>query len=346
MTAIATMPSLSSVSGAAPASSRPSVTHEPTISTIVASWPTRVSWSAHASASSGTASGASHQRAPCIAQPSASAQPGGISSSATHVSTSAVCGTRSIATITTTIDSGRTSAHAPPRKRCSARGTPAAGSATQAACAAVRTRLSAPNHTAARTVAPHIVSVRARCPPRPPPRCAPCAPRATSRRCARAARCRASSRPTTTASTSSSSAAPARAPKALVAEVIVGELARALGPARARARARRGRSAARGGRARPRDPGARAGQRRHQRGARLPARRAALLPRRAGRRDPGAGGRGRLARRADRQRRPHAAQPQHVDLARRAVADRPRRRALPPPRPDLARRRRRGRRSR
>ena len=37
------------------------------------------------------------------------------------------------------------------------------------------------------------------------------------------------------------------------------------------------------------------------------------------------------------ERRPHAAQPQHVDLARRPVADRPRRRALPPPRAGVAR---------
>ena len=63
--------------------------------------------------------------------------------------------------------------------------------------------------------------IRAECEPSPPP--------ATSRRCARAARCRPSSRPTTTACTSSSSAAPARAPKALIAELVAGEIARALG---------------------------------------------------------------------------------------------------------------------
>ncbi len=41
--AIATMPTFSSESGAAPASRRPSVTADPTISTIVATWPLRSS---------------------------------------------------------------------------------------------------------------------------------------------------------------------------------------------------------------------------------------------------------------------------------------------------------------
>jgi hypothetical protein len=117
------------------------------MSAIVASWPARVSCSVHASASSGPAATAAHGRAPCIAQPSASAQPGGTSSSAAQVSTSALEGSRSMAAMTTAIDSGSTSAHAPPRKRCRARGTPAAGSATHAACATVRAMVSAWNHT-------------------------------------------------------------------------------------------------------------------------------------------------------------------------------------------------------
>ena len=57
----------------------------------------------------------------------------------------------------------------------------------------------------------------------------PSPPRATSRRCARAARCPASSRPTTTASTSLKFRGAGQGPKALVAELIAGELARALG---------------------------------------------------------------------------------------------------------------------
>ena len=85
-------------------------------------------------------------------------------------------------------------------------------------------------------------------------------------------------------------------------------------------------------RARPGDPGADRRERRAQRRARLPARLADLSPRRRARARPGARGRDRLARRADDQRRPHAAEPEPAALARPAVADRPRRRALPPAR--------------
>ena len=131
----------------------PTVTAEPRISTVVAAWPAQVSGRAHASASSGAASGASHGRAPRAAQPSASAQPGGTSSSATQVRTSAVVGIRTIATTTTAMLSGSTSAQAPVRKRCSRRGTPAAGRTTQAACAMVRTKLSREKNTRPRMVA-------------------------------------------------------------------------------------------------------------------------------------------------------------------------------------------------
>ena len=113
---------------------------------VVATWPARESWLAQASASSGAARSASGGRAPCIAHPSASAQPIGTRISAIHVSTSAVNGTRAIAPTTSAIDSGATSAQARPRKRSAQCGTPAAGSATHADCAATRTRLSPENH--------------------------------------------------------------------------------------------------------------------------------------------------------------------------------------------------------
>ena len=118
--------------------------------------------------------------------------------------------------------------------------------------------------------------------------------------------------------------------KALVAEIIVGELARAVGlnvpeivlvdvdPVLG------------AGGARPRDPGADRGlgglnvgldflpgALAYDSGVRGLAR--------AGRPD-------RLARRADAEHRPHAAQPEPARLARAAVADRPRRRAVPAPR--------------
>ena len=80
------------------------------MSSVVATCPTRVSRRAQASASSGAAIAASGGRAPCIAQPSASAQPIGTRISATHVSTSAVTGTSAMAPTTTAIDSGATSA--------------------------------------------------------------------------------------------------------------------------------------------------------------------------------------------------------------------------------------------
>ncbi len=106
-----------------------------------------------------------------------------------------------------------------------------------------------------------------------------------------------------------------------------GALARAAG-ARAGARGARPRAGAR--RAGPGDPGPDPRQRGPEPRRRLPARRAALHagpPARAG---PGGGG--RLARRAGREHRPHAAQPQPAALARQPVADRPRRRAVRAPR--------------
>ncbi len=119
--------------------------------------------------------------------------------------------------------------------------------------------------------------------------------------------------------------------KALVAEVIVGELARAAGlpvpelvlveldPAL--------------GRTEP-DPEinelitASAGLNLRDR---LPARRARLQPGAPGALDRRAGFGDRLVRRAHDQRRPHPAQPEPARLAPRDLADRPRRRALPAP---------------
>src|SRR3954453_11275364 len=145
-TAIAITPALSTASGAAPASRRPRVTVEPRISRVVATCPARVPWSAHARARRGAASTASHGRAPRAPHPSASAQPGGTSSSATHVRTSAVVGIAPIAPTTTPIDRRNTSAHAPVRKRRVQSGRPAAGNAIAAAWATVSTMLSGSNH--------------------------------------------------------------------------------------------------------------------------------------------------------------------------------------------------------
>ena len=144
--AIAITAAFSRLSGAPPASSRPSVIAEPAISTIVATWPTRSPGYAQASASNGSVSAASHRRAPRIAQPSARAQPIGTRISAIQVSASAVHGTSAIAPTTTAIDSGSTNAHAPVRRRRSQNGSPAAGSRTHAAWAVVSTMLSAENH--------------------------------------------------------------------------------------------------------------------------------------------------------------------------------------------------------
>ena len=139
-------PVLSSGSGAAPASRRPSVTPEPAIRTMAEISPTRVAGAAQASASSGTASPAWVGRAPRAAHPSASAHPAGTSRSATHVSTSALEGSSPMAATTTAIDNGITSAHARVRNRSAHVGRPVAGTATQAACAETRTRLSTENH--------------------------------------------------------------------------------------------------------------------------------------------------------------------------------------------------------
>src|SRR3712207_4006929 len=79
-------------------------------------------------------------------------------------------------------------------------------------------------------------------------------------------------------------------PKALVAEVVAGELARALGFTVPRARARRARSRPRARRARSRDPGPAARERRPERRRRLPARRAPVQP--GGRPAAGSGPRG------------------------------------------------------
>ena len=122
------------------------MTADPAMSAVVASCPTWLSGVAQANASSGAAIRASGAHAPCTAHPSASAQPIGTRISATHVSTSAVNGTRAMAPTTRAIDSGATSAQARPRNRSAQCGMPAAGSATHADCAATRTRLSPENH--------------------------------------------------------------------------------------------------------------------------------------------------------------------------------------------------------
>ena len=125
--------------------------------------------------------------------------------------------------------------------------------------------------------------------------------------------------------------------KALVAEVVVGELGRALGLAVPEIVLVNVDRRARGRRARPGDQGPDPGERGPERGPRLPAQRAHLLPGDWGRPGAGACGRRRLARRADGERGPDAAQPEPADLARAPVADRPWRRALSParrPRPE------------
>ena len=121
-------------------------------------------------------------------------------------------------------------------------------------------------------------------------------------------------------------------PKALVAEVIAGELARAAGLRVPELVAHRRRPAARPQRAGRRDPRPAQGERRAQPRPRLPARQRHLRPRRRPRAVGGRGVGGRLVRRARRQRRPDAAEPEPAHLAPAALAHRPRRGALLPPR--------------
>jgi hypothetical protein len=84
-------------------------------------------------ASAGSASTAGGGRAPWAAQPNASAQPGGTSSSAIQARTSAPTSASAMTPMLTTIDSGATSDQPRPPSRSSAAGTPAAGSAMHAA---------------------------------------------------------------------------------------------------------------------------------------------------------------------------------------------------------------------
>src|SRR5215211_4538591 len=150
MVAIATTPILRRRSGAAPASSRPRVTHEPTIMSSLAACPSESSGSANAAASRGTVRSANQGRAPCAAQPSASAHPGGTSSSAIQVRTSALAVARVIAATLPTTDSGATAAQPrPPSRHASAAGIPAAGSAMQSACAASSSAVSGSKNTGA-----------------------------------------------------------------------------------------------------------------------------------------------------------------------------------------------------
>ena len=142
MTVIATTPSFRKRSGVAPASSLPSVTHEPMISSSRATRPDGSSGAAIATASSGTTPIAIHGRAPWAAQPSASAHPGGTSSSAIQVITSALVLTAAIATTLTTTDTGPMSAQPRPLSRSRNAGRPAAGRPTQTACAASSTKVS------------------------------------------------------------------------------------------------------------------------------------------------------------------------------------------------------------
>ena len=145
--AIAKTPAFRSASGDAPASSRPAVTHEPTISASLPTWPSGSSGATSAAARIGTTRTAIHGRAPCAAQPSAIAQPGGTSTRASHVSTSALAAAREIAATVAMTDSGATSDQPRPPNRDSSAGSPAAGSATQRAWAASSTAVSGSKYT-------------------------------------------------------------------------------------------------------------------------------------------------------------------------------------------------------
>jgi len=139
MIAIVTIPAFSQMPGTRPASRRPSVIVESAVSAAAAASPASVPVPIHPHASSATASSAYASRAPRIAQPSASAAPGGTSTSATQVSPSATWGMSAIAPTTTAIDNGRMSAQARPLRRSSHGGIPAAGSATSDAWAPIST---------------------------------------------------------------------------------------------------------------------------------------------------------------------------------------------------------------
>ena len=142
ITAIATTPAFRKRSGVPPASSLPTVTHDPTISSSLATRPSGSSGAARAAARSGRTATASQGRAPCAAQPSASAHPIGTSIRAIQVRTSALAVAAPIARTLTTTDSGATSAQPRPVRRSRNAGIPAAGNATQSACAASSTNVS------------------------------------------------------------------------------------------------------------------------------------------------------------------------------------------------------------
>ena len=123
-------------------------------------------------------------------------------------------------------------------------------------------------------------------------------------------------------------------PRALVAEWLAGELARAIGLTVPDLVGDRDRPGARRRRARRGDPRPGRQERRPELRDGLPARGADVQP---GRGDGARGDRPRLrgrrglARRARHQPRPLGAEPEPARLARPAMADRPRRRALHPP---------------
>jgi hypothetical protein len=132
--AIATIPSASQRGGVTAAISAPSATQLSADSATVAASPPSAPRPAQASANAGAASRASHGRAPCISQPSASAASGGTPTSATYVSAVALAWPSSWPTATKPItDSAGTSAHQALRSRPSRPGDHAATSATTAA---------------------------------------------------------------------------------------------------------------------------------------------------------------------------------------------------------------------
>src|SRR5215218_2522437 len=140
--AIATTPAFRNRSGAPPESSLPAVTHDPTISSSLDTRPDGSSGAARAAARSGTTARTSQGRAPCAAQPSASAHPSGTSTRAIQVRTAALAEETPIAAMVSTSDRGATSDQPRPCSRSRNPGIPTEGSATQSACARSSTSLS------------------------------------------------------------------------------------------------------------------------------------------------------------------------------------------------------------
>src|ERR1700761_8064958 len=113
------MPSFTQRAGTTQTRSQPSVTQAKAERASAQDWPPSSPFAAQATAKRGIAASANQGRAPWTIQPSAIAASGGTAISASQVRNLAEAEARAIPPITTTIESGSTSAHQRPPKRLS-----------------------------------------------------------------------------------------------------------------------------------------------------------------------------------------------------------------------------------